>query len=150
MMGYKGRMVEETPEAKLKRHEDALVACMAEITKLRAENARLRSSEADAHSTLRMIYGDDSQPANVRVRAATAALANESPALKSVEAPLELVAEVVEPLAAVVERQRKRCDAMQRLTVAERERLITGVVRGGGNGNGSDSDGNGGAGDDHS
>ena len=28
-------MVEETLEAKLKRHEDALVACMAEITKLR-------------------------------------------------------------------------------------------------------------------
>ena len=37
--------VVETPEAKLKRHEDALVACMAEITKLREENARLRSSE---------------------------------------------------------------------------------------------------------
>jgi FtsZ-binding cell division protein ZapB len=45
-MVYKADMVEvvETIEAKLKRHEDALVACMAEITKLREENARLRSS----------------------------------------------------------------------------------------------------------
>ena len=46
-------MVEETLEAKLKRHEDALVACMAEITKLREENARLRSSENNAHAVLR-------------------------------------------------------------------------------------------------
>ena len=30
-------MVEETAEQKLKRHEDALVVCMAEITKLREE-----------------------------------------------------------------------------------------------------------------
>ena len=113
-------MVEETPEAKLKRHEDALVACMAEIERLRAENARLRSSEADAHSTLRMIYGDDSQPANVRVRAATAALAHECPSLKPVEAPLQLVAEVVEPLAAVVERQRARADRLLALSLEER------------------------------
>jgi len=129
-------MVEETPEAKLKRHEDALVACMAEIERLRAENARLRSSEADAHSTLRMIYGDDSQPANVRVRAATAALAHESPSLKPVEAPLELVAEVVEPLAAVVERQRARADRLLALSLEERAALIAGVSNdNGGNGN---------------
>ena len=53
-MVYKADMVEvvETLEAKLKRHEDALVACMAEITKLREENARLRSSEKNAHSVL--------------------------------------------------------------------------------------------------
>ena len=35
-------MVEETLEQRLKRHEDALVACMAEITRLREENTRLR------------------------------------------------------------------------------------------------------------
>jgi hypothetical protein len=126
-MRYKGGMVEETPEAKLKRHEDALVACMAEITRLRAENARLRSSEADVHSTLRMIYGDDSQPANVRVRAATAALAHETPSLKPVEAPLELVAEVVEPLSVIVERQRARCRMIQSLPLQQREALVRGV-----------------------
>ena len=43
--------VVETLEAKLKRHEAALVACMAEIEKLRAENAALRSA-AGALDTL--------------------------------------------------------------------------------------------------
>ena len=62
--------VVETPEQKLKRHEDALVACMAEITKLREENARLRSSENNAHSVLREIYNDPDAPHGVRVKAA--------------------------------------------------------------------------------
>jgi hypothetical protein len=134
--------VVETPEAKLKRHEDALVACMAEITKLRAENARLRSSEAEsasALSTLRMIMRDDSQPANVRVRAATAALACETPRLTPVPPPLDLTAseEPIEPLATVVERGRARANRMLALPLEERSALITGVRR---NGNGQDDD----------
>jgi hypothetical protein len=35
-MGLAG-MTEETAEQKLKRHEDALAACMVEITRLREE-----------------------------------------------------------------------------------------------------------------
>jgi hypothetical protein len=107
-------MVEETLEAKLKRHEDALVACMAEITKLREENARLRSSENNAHSVLREVYNDPSASPAVRVKAAGLALPHETPRLESVPPPLELVAEPVEPLAEVVRRQRARADRMLR------------------------------------
>jgi hypothetical protein len=35
-------VIEETVGQKLKRHEDALLACMAEIQRLREENAKLR------------------------------------------------------------------------------------------------------------
>src|SRR6516225_4604312 len=84
----------ETPEAKLKRHEDALAACMAEITRLREENARLRSSENTAHSVLREVYNDPSASPHVRVLAAKAAISHESAPLKPV-AQLELKAEPV-------------------------------------------------------
>ena len=106
--------VVETPEAKLKRHEDALVACMAEIERLRAENASLKANNASAHQTLRAIYADSTQPASVRVKAAQAALNVETPRLESVPPPLDLVAEEVEPLADVVARQRARADRMER------------------------------------
>ena len=139
-MVYKAGMAEvvETLEAKLKRHEDALALCMAEIQKLRAENAALKAN-ATAHQTLKNIYGDDSQPVSARVRAAQAALAHESAPLKPVEAPLELTAvEEIEPLAVVVERQRRRADAMMAMSLEQRAALITGV-RGNGS-NGSDDD----------
>jgi len=132
--------VVETPEQKLKRHEHALVACMAEITKLREENARLRSSENNAHSVLREIYNDPDAPHGVRVKAAGLALPHETPRLAPVEAPMELVAEVVEPLSVVVERQRKRADAILALPLEERERMIRGVVRRDGNDDSSSDD----------
>src|SRR5689334_22459319 len=128
----------ETLEQKLRRHEDALVACMAEIERLRAENASLKANNASAHQTLRAIYGDSTQPATVRVRAAQAALNVESPALKPVEPPLELTAEEYEPLSVVVERQRARMNKLLSLPLEERSRLITGVERDDGNG-GDDS-----------
>src|SRR6516225_1681866 len=109
-------MVEETAEQKLKRHEDALVACMAEITRLREENARLRSSENTAHSVLREVYNDPTASPAVRVKAAGLALSHESAPLKPVEAPLDLVAEPIEPLADVVRRQRSRVERMERET----------------------------------
>jgi hypothetical protein len=84
---------------------------MAEIQKLRAENERLRSEEG-AHDVLRRLYLDEAQNPNTRVRAAQAALNVEKPRLAPVEAPLELVAEVIEPLADVVARQRARADKM--------------------------------------
>src|SRR6516165_4767111 len=110
-------MVEEAPEAKLKRHEDALVACMAEITKLREENGRLRATAkatAGAHDVLREIYLDPDAPPALRAKCAIGALPHETPRLESVPPPLELTAEPVEPLADVVARQRRRADAMQR------------------------------------
>jgi hypothetical protein len=126
--------VVETPEAKLKRHEDALVACMAEIERLRAENASLKANNASAHQTLRAIYADSSQPATVRVRAAQAALNVETPRLEPQPAPLDLTAEEIEPLAVVVERQRRRADRILALPLEERAAMITGVRSDGGNG----------------
>src|SRR5690348_13234998 len=124
----------ETLEQKLKRHEDALVACMAEIERLRAENVRLRSSENSAHAVLREVYNDPTASPAIRVKAATAALPHETPRLESVPPPLELTAVEYEPLSVVVERQRKRADAILALSLEERSRLITGVERDDGNG----------------
>jgi hypothetical protein len=134
-------MVEETLEAKLKRHEDALVACMAEIERLRAENVALKVNNASAHQTLRAIYADSSQPATVRVRAAQAALNVETPSLKPEPAPLDLVAKEAEyePLSVVVERQRARMNRILALPLEERERMIAGVGRDDGNGQDDDT-----------
>src|SRR6516225_7127985 len=104
--------VVETLEAKLKRHEDALVACMAEITRLREENTRLRSEKSDALSVLREVYNDPTASPSHRIKAAGLALPHEVPRLESVPPPLDLVAEPVEPLADVVARQRARADKM--------------------------------------
>src|SRR6516165_10382014 len=107
---------------------------MAEITRLREENARLRSSENNAHSVLREVYNDPTASPAVRVKAAGLALPHETPRLAPVEAPLELVAEVVEPLAVVVERQRARARAIQALPLEQRAAMISGVAPGDGNG----------------
>ena len=118
-----------------------LEEAVGEIDRLRAMVAKLTKGTDDAHSTLRRLYLDETQPVGARVRAAQAAMNFEKPRLESVPPPLNLVAEEYEPLAVVVERQRKRCDAMQALPLAEREALIKGVVRHGGNGQDDDTAG---------
>jgi hypothetical protein len=137
-MVYKAGMVEETLEAKLKRHEDALMACMAEITKLREENNRLRATAnatAGAHDVLRELYLDPDTPPALRAKCAIGALPHEVPRLMPEKAPLDLTAKEVEyePLSVIVERQRKRCDQILALPLEERAALITGVGRDGGN-----------------
>src|SRR5215472_8279457 len=129
--------VVETLETKLKRHEDALVACMAEITRLREENARLRSSENTAHSVLREVYNDPTASPAVRVKAAGLALPHEVPRLMPEPRPLDLVADDPDsnlPLAELVEKRRARIYAEQAL-------MVRGIASGGngGDGNGSDT-----------
>jgi len=160
-MVYKGGVVEviETAEQKLKRHEVALVACMAEITRLREENARLRSSENTAHSVLREVYNDPTASPAVRVKAAGLALPHEVPRLQPVQ-QLELRAEEpVIPLAEVVRLQRARAKALEGLppddpkyrewvwndneSMSEQVARLTG-------GNGDGQDGNSGTGGDSS
>jgi len=136
-------MVEETPEAKLKRHEDALVACMAEITKLRAENAALRSADG-AIDILRNIYRDESAPRSDRIKAANGAIAYEQPKILPQPPVMNLVA-AADPdaglsLAELVEKRRIRCRQIQSLSVIEREQLIRGVAPH--DGNGGDSSNN--------
>src|SRR6516165_8885422 len=105
---------------------------VGENDRLREENARLRSSENNAHAVLREVYNDPTASPAVRVKAAGLALPHETPRLMPEPRPLDLVYEEVEPLIVVVERQRKRADAMLALPLEERERLIRGVVRGNG------------------
>jgi hypothetical protein len=93
-------------------YEDVLRRLTAECERLVAENARLRSSENNAHSVLREVYNDPTASPAVRVKAAGLALPHEVPRLESVPPPLDLVAEPVEPLADVVARQRARADRM--------------------------------------
>jgi hypothetical protein len=107
--------VVETLEAKLKRHEDALVACMAEITKLREENNRLRATAnatAGAHDVLRELYLDPDTPPALRAKCAIGALPHEVPRLMPERAPIDATCEEIKPLADVVARQRARADKM--------------------------------------
>jgi hypothetical protein len=106
-----------------------------ENDRLKAENERL-SSALGAHGTLKAIYSDSSQPATVRVRAAQAAIGHESAPLKPTEAPLDLVAEPIEPLAVVMERQRARMNKLLALSLEERAAMIPGASGNSGNGDG--------------
>ena len=117
-------------------YEDVLRRLTAKCEELVAENARLRSSENNAHSVLREVYNDPTASPAVRVKAAGLALPHETPRLMPEKAAINATCEeVYEPLSVVVERQRKRCDAIQALPLAEREAMVRGVVRHGGNGN---------------
>src|SRR5262249_334775 len=109
------------------------------LEELAAENTRLRSSENNAHSVLREVYNDPTASPAVRVKAAGLALPHETRRLESVPPPLELVAEPIEDLATVVQRQRARAGRMLALPLEECAALITGVVRGDGNGDDSSS-----------
>src|SRR6516165_9487313 len=110
-------MVEDL-EAKLKRHEDALIACMAEITKLAAENASLRSADG-AIDVLRNIYRDESAPRSDRIKAANGAIAYEQAKILPQPMPMTLVANDPDdeqnlPLAELVEKRRARAHRMWR------------------------------------
>jgi len=100
-------------QSKLAEYEGIIRMLTAKVEELVADNERLTSA-LTAHQTLRAIYSDSNQPANVRVRAAQAAIGHESAPLKATEAPLDLVAEPIESLADVITRQRARADKMLR------------------------------------
>jgi hypothetical protein len=92
-------------------YESVIRQLMSEIERLQAVVAKLTGTD-DAHSTLRRLYLDETQPSTTRVRAAQAALNVEKPALKPQPAPMDLVAEPVIPLAELVAKQRARADRM--------------------------------------
>ena len=123
----------DTEKAEYVRVLEQLVA---ENDRLKAENERL-SSELGAHGTLKAIYSDSSQPAGLRVKAATAALNVETPRLEPVPPPMDLVAEPVIPLAELVTMRRKHVD---RLLLEQPEiRIINGQVVVLGKGDGEDT-----------
>src|SRR6516225_4082726 len=97
---------------RLAEYENMVRLLTAKLEELAAENARLRSSENNAHSVLREVYNDPTASPAVRVKAAGLALSHESAPLKPVEAPLELTAEPVIPLADLVAQRRARHERM--------------------------------------
>ena len=125
----------ETVEQKLARWAYVIEAQSKEIDRLRAQVTALTEGTGDAHSTLRRLYLDEAQSPNTRVRAAQAALNVEKARLAPQQAPLELVGEEIEDLAAVVQRQRARADKMM---LEPPYRVLPGPSRH--NGNGDDSD----------
>jgi len=125
-------------KAKLDDAKHVMRRQMARIAELEAEVERLKAN-ASAHQTLASIYADPNQPTGHRIRAATAALACETPRLESVPPAIDATCEEIEPLADVIARQRARADAMQR-EMRDIQVLPSGVVRvlpkPGGNGSG--------------
>ena len=85
---------------------------VGENDRLREENARLRSSENNAHAVLREVYNDPTASPAVRVKAAGLALPHEVPRLTPVPPAIDATCEEIEPLADVVARQRARSDRM--------------------------------------
>ena len=116
-------------DAEKAEYDEVVRALTTKLEQLAAENARLRS-EAGAHDVLRNIYGDNSQPATVRVRAAQAALNVEKPKLQPQPPPLDLTAEVIEPLAVVVARQRARLDRLALEPRRDIKLVLTGLTPG--------------------
>jgi hypothetical protein len=93
-------------------YDDVVRQLMAKCEQLAAENTRLRSEKSDALSVCKEVYSDPNAAPSLRLKAAGLALPHEVPRLESVPAPLDLVAEPIEPLADVVRRQRARCERM--------------------------------------
>ena len=96
-------------------YEDVLRRLTAKCEELVAENARLRSSENNAHSVLREIYNDSTASPAVRVKAAGLALPHETPRLTPVPPAIDATAEEIIPLADLVRRRRARQDALEGL-----------------------------------
>ena len=106
----------EVVETKSKR-SPGISTCLssAELTKVREENARLRAEKSDALSVCQEVYSDPNAPAALRLKAAGLALPHEVPRLEPVQAPMDLIAEPVIPLADLVAARRKRQAAVQNL-----------------------------------
>src|SRR6516162_2508317 len=83
------------------------------------ENDRLKAlvanltEGANAHTVLQSLYRNVDLPESLRAKCAIGALPHETPRLEPQPAPLDLPCEEIEPLAVVVERQRKPADELQ-------------------------------------
>jgi hypothetical protein len=96
-------------------YEDVLRRLTAQCEELVAENARLRSSENNAHAVLGEVYNDPTASPAVRVKAAGLALPHETPRLAPVAPAIDATAEEIIPLADLVRRRRARQAALEGL-----------------------------------
>jgi hypothetical protein len=135
-------MTDTDLQSKLAEHEDLvrqlaqrLQETVDENDRLRGENAKLRAEKSDALSVLKEIYSDPDASQAHRIKAAGLALPHEVPRLTPVAPAIDATCEEIEPLAVVMERQRRRMNKLLALPLEERSAMITGV-----SGNGSDDD----------
>jgi hypothetical protein len=119
-------------------YDDVVRMLTAKVEELVAENTRLRSEKSDALSFLTEVFNDPNALPAHRLKAAGLVLPHQVPALKPMEAPLELTAEPIEPLSETVRRQRARADAM---LASPEFQAVARVVPPKGNGSGDDSQG---------
>src|SRR5215469_10229406 len=116
-------MIADSIKAQLDEAKHVMRRQMARIAELEQENERLRSA-AGGHEVFRSIYADANQPTGHRIKAAGLAIGHETPSLKPVEQPLDLVAEPVESIAVRVDRQRARMVRIHALPLEERSKHI--------------------------
>jgi hypothetical protein len=97
-----------------------------EIRELRDELARATEG-AGALATLQALYRDPDLPQSLRAKCAIGCLVHETPALKPVQPPLELIAEPVIPLAELVAQRRARAARLElELTDSIKAQLLGG------------------------
>ena len=127
--------------SKFREYEYTIKQLVAKLEELATENESLRSG-LGAHGVLKLVYSDNNQPANVRVKAAQAALNVEKPKLMPEKAAIDATCEVIsESLVDLISRQRARAD---RMLLEPPYRVISGQMpNGDGGGNSSGSDGQG-------
>ena len=109
-------------------YESVIQKLTTALEQLAAENARLRSSENNAHAVLREVYNDPTASPAVRVKAAGLALPHETPRLTPVAPAIDATCEEIIPLPQLIEQRRARADAMER-EMRDIEVLPNGTVR---------------------
>jgi hypothetical protein len=138
-----------TDTDKLAEYEGIIRMLTVKLEELAVENERLRS-EGGAHAALKDVYLDRDLPEALRVKAATAALALETPRLMPVQQIAMKAGEPVVPLAELVTARRARQDELCPASVDQRrsdgrfnkalELVPVAASHRNGNGNGSDQD----------
>jgi len=125
-------------------YESVIQNLTTALEQLAAENARLRSSENNAHAVLREVYNDPTASPAVRVKAAGLALPHETPRLTPVAPAIDATCEEIIPLPQLIEQRRARADAMERemrdIEVSPSGAVLVLPKPGSNGGNGSDDD----------
>ena len=125
-------------------YESVIQKLTTALEQLAAENARLRSSENNAHAVLREVYNDPTASPAVRVKAAGLALPHETPRLTPVAPAIDATCEEIIPLPQLIEQRRARADAMERemrdIEVSPSGAVLVLPKPGSNGGNGSDDD----------
>src|SRR6516165_7752116 len=90
----------------------------AKLEETLSENDRLKAlvanltEGANAHTVLQSLYRNVDLPESLRAKCAIGALPHETPRLEPQPPAIDATCEEIEPLSVVIEKQRRRADAM--------------------------------------